>query len=450
MEWSPQQDRALCSIKAWLKAIKEGVSYAPIFRLFGFAGTGKTTLIQYLVDDFGLKTTYCAFTGKAASVMRLAGCENATTLHSAMYLPFPKQLSEAELARIRDRFQKEKLISAWDRECLKHAFVQSHVEPMEAIAAFLEIPQALAQAIFFANKDRDLRWIRKDTFGGKKENGEEDDQPVRLIVVDECSMVGRQLGEDLLSFGIPVLVIGDPAQLPPIDNGGFLTDAEPDIMLTEIHRQAKDNPIIRLSMFIREGGLLSAGSIGESRIIYGNQLDSFDWTPEVQTLVGTNKRRREYNKRIRRYLGFTQPHPEEKDKLVCTQNVHDLGLLNGSLWNVLSAQPIGTFRTHHGKELPVLPLLVESLDEPGTRPKPVMLDPAFFATGEETESVFSPHYQDFTYGYALTTHKAQGSQWNDVLLFDESRVFRRGGADIPARWLYTGVTRAIDRVTVVL
>ena len=52
---------------------------------------------------------------------------------------------------------------------------------------------------------------------------------------------------------------------------------------------------------------------------------------------------------------------------------------------------------------------------------------------------------EFDYGYALTVHKAQGSQWDDVLLFDESYAFR----EHRARWLYTGLTRAAKRLTIV-
>ena len=74
----------------------------------------------------------------------------------------------------------------------------------------------------------------------------------KLVIIDECSMVGAELGRDLLSFGVPVLVLGDPAQLPPVEDAGFFTNGQPDIMLSEVHRQAADNPIIRLSMDVRE------------------------------------------------------------------------------------------------------------------------------------------------------------------------------------------------------
>src|SRR4029079_1949862 len=89
----------------------------------------------------------------------------------------------------------------------------------------------------------------------------------RLIVIDECSMVDAELGRDLKSFGVPLLVLGDPAQLPPIQGGGFFTDAEPDTMLTEVHRQARDNPIIRLSMDVREGRKLDAGDHGGAQVV---------------------------------------------------------------------------------------------------------------------------------------------------------------------------------------
>src|SRR6202035_4167275 len=95
-----------------------------------------------------------------------------------------------------------------------------------------------------------------------------DDAPAseaKLIVIDECSMVDAELGRDLLSFRAPLLVLGDPAQLPPVQGGGFFTDAEPDAMLTEVHRQAQDDPIVRLSMQVREGQRLSFGEYGMSQ-----------------------------------------------------------------------------------------------------------------------------------------------------------------------------------------
>ena len=159
----------------------------------------------------------------------------------------------------------------------------------------------------------------------------------RLIIIDECSMVDEELGRDLLSFGKPVLVLGDPAQFPPVKGGGFFTEAEPDAMLTEVHRQAADNPIIRLSMLIRDGGRLSPGRFGESRVVHRDLIDAAEVTGADQMLVGLNRTRRAYNQRMRELLGHDGTFPEPGDKLVCLKNDRKKGLLNGSLWTVKTA-----------------------------------------------------------------------------------------------------------------
>ena len=181
MEWTPEQDRALKAVDRWLSK-----GDAQVFRLFGYAGAGKTTLARHFAEHVGGEVAFAAFTGKAAHVMRAKGCVGATTIHSLIYRP--------------------------------------------------DTDDDGAEAPSFT--------LRRDAPASKAD----------LIVIDECSMVDEELGRDLLSFGAPVLVLGDPAQLPPVKGGGFFTDADPDFMLTEIHRQAADNPIIRLSMNIREGG----------------------------------------------------------------------------------------------------------------------------------------------------------------------------------------------------
>ena len=89
----------------------------------------------------------------------------------------------------------------------------------------------------------------------------------KLIIIDECSMVDAELGRDLMSFGVPVLVLGDPAQLPPIQGGGYFTEAEPDAMLTEVHRQAFDNPIVRLSMRCARANGRSRGDYGDTQVV---------------------------------------------------------------------------------------------------------------------------------------------------------------------------------------
>src|SRR5256885_12613022 len=135
-----------------------------------------------------------------------------------------------------------------------------------------------------------------------RESGEEvpsfdlwDDAPASkasLIVIDECSMVDAELGRDLMSFGVPLLVLGDPVQLPPIQGGGFFTDTEPDAMLTEVHRQAQDDPIVRMSMDIREGPELEIGRHGESEVVTRNELDPDRAMRVYQVFVGRSNTRR--------------------------------------------------------------------------------------------------------------------------------------------------------------
>src|SRR5438270_1704737 len=195
--FSSEQDAALKSVSEWLKA-RPGERNTPlVFRLFGYAGTGKTTLARHIAESVDGKVLFAAFTGKAALVMRSKGCERASTIHSLIY-------------KTRESGEEVPSFDLWD-----------------------DAPASKAA----------------------------------LIVIDECSMVDAELGRDLMSFGVPLLVLGDPAQLPPIQGGGFFTEAEPDAMLTEVHRQAQDDPIVRLSMEIRAGRELELGQYGETQVV---------------------------------------------------------------------------------------------------------------------------------------------------------------------------------------
>jgi exodeoxyribonuclease-5 len=363
MQWSPGQDKALAAVAAWLKA-----GEPQVFRLFGYAGTGKTTLARHIAEDVGGNVVFAAFTGKAAHVMRGKGCKNAGTIHSLIY-------------RIRGEDENG--------------------------------------PTFVLNEDSDA---------GK----------AALIVIDECSMVDADIGRDLLSFGVPVLVLGDPAQLPPIAGGGFFTSAEPDVMLTEVHRQAADDPIIHLSMIVREGGTLEHGTFGNSRVIGRDAVEPEDVTGADQVLVGRNVTRRNYNERIRQLLARPVPTPVAGDKLVCLRNDRKRGLLNGSLWNVE--------QTRQARKGLLRFTLSPDQHESGKQRTVVSINPAFFdGTAEGLTNAERRRSDEFDFGYVLTVHKAQGSQWDNVMLFDESFAFR----DNARSWLYTGITRAATRITVV-
>jgi exodeoxyribonuclease-5 len=252
-------------------------------------------------------------------------------------------------------------------------------------------------------------------------------------------MVDEQLGRDLQSFGTPILVLGDPAQLPPISGGGFFTEHEPDVLLTEIHRQARDNPIIRLALDVREGREFMRGDYGMAQVIGKEQVTQDLVLSADQVLVGTNRTRKRYNHRLRELKGFTAAYPQAGDKLVCLRNDPAKGLLNGSLWKVMTSA--------RETVKPGINLLVSpEEDDPDRGVAKIKLLKAVF---EEPDADIpwgtKKRFDDFDYGYALTVHKAQGSQWNNVVLFDESFAFK----ETRQRWLYTAVTRAAERLTVV-
>lgn len=368
MSWSPQQEAGIKSVRAWLKD-KNGPQ---IFRLFGFAGTGKTTLARELVQDVRGTVLFMCFTGKASLVLSKKGCP-ATTIHSAIYKPIQDEVT--------------------------------------------------GKVDFFLNPDSPVAYAK-------------------LVVVDEVSMVGEELARDLLSFGVRILVLGDPAQLPPVKGEGFFINARPDVMLTEIHRQAADNPIIRLSMDVREGRRLTPGEHGSSRVYARHELSRDDMRELVlsadQMLCGLNKTRYSFNARVRDIAGRKWHMPEPGERIICLKNNKEAGLLNGSMWEVSTSDSIAGdhFR-----------IVAASLDEPEKSPVDVTVPEQFFRGAEgELDWRQKRGFEEFTYAYAITVHKSQGSQFDHVLVYDESRCFREDAS----KHLYTAITRAAERVTVIM
>jgi len=272
-------------------------------------------------------------------------------------------------------------------------------------------------------------------------NADSEVKDAELVIIDEVSMVGEDLGRDLLKFGTKVLVLGDPLQLPPIDGPGYFTYGDPDFMLTDIHRQAADNPIIHMSMLVREGHNLPVGAYGESAVI-----SRADVTPEIvlgaeQVLVGMNRTRHAYNRRIRELLQ-RPPDVTQGDRVICLRNVKEKGLLNGSLWNVCDVVQRPT------KKKRIIKLLVDPLDAGMVMRSQEVRVHEYFFQGRDKELEWSElkGLDQFDFGYAITCHKAQGSQWDNVVTFNESGAFR----DEAPRWLYTAITRAAEKTTVVM
>ena len=342
-----------------------------VFRLFGYAGTGKTTLARHIADEADGEVEVRRLHRQGGIGDARQRLRDASTIHSLIY-------------RARESGEEIPNFDLWD-----------------------EAPASKAE----------------------------------LIIIDECSMVDAELGRDLLSFGVPVLVLGDPAQLPPIQGGGFFTEAEPDAMLTEVHRQAQDDPIVRLSMDVRAGEYIEPGRYGETNVLRKADLDPQRVLEADQVLVGRNVTRRSYNKRIRERRGFEDDMPSAGDKLVCLRNNRKKGLFNGGLWTVKERGG------RKGAKAGIMTMRLLPDDDTATRGVKVSVRPECFTGGiEHVDWQRRKPYDEFDYGYVLTVHKAQGSQWDDVVLFDESFAF----PESRERWLYTGITRAAKKLTVVV
>lgn len=394
-QWSPQQRQALDAVGRWLQTKDR-----PVFQLAGFAGTGKTTLAKHLAAGVSGRVYFAAYTGKAAHVLTKSGAPNVSTIHKLIYTP-------------RDRSQRRlKDLEAERAKLMTHNPVPETMLG-KVNAAILAERSNLARPMFQLNTESPLI-------------------DAALLVVDEYSMIDQQMGEDLLSFKCPILALGDPGQLPPIRGGSFFSDA-PDILLTEIHRQAADNPIIWMSKEVREGRNLAPGQYGDSTV--SRYRDAKPSLAEKvlstdQLLVGRNATRQSSNLRARQLLERPDPLPKKGDKLVCLRNNHEVGLLNGQIW-----------RTRADSIFDGDYVLLDIEGEDGAKIQ--VSAHADYFHGKQPEYWTRKDAEEFDYGYALTVHKSQGSQWGNVLLFDEwySRDRRQ--------WLYTAITRAAERIDVI-
>ncbi len=388
-----------------------------IFVLCGYAGTGKTFLVDYVVRALGLvpgeSAAFVAPTGKAASVL-IRGGTPASTLHSLIYI------------------REEDIEVNEDGEVISERF---------------------------------LRFVRRESLP----------KELRLIVVDETSMVSDDLLRDLLSFKIKCLLCGDPAQLPPVGGTNSILSM-PAITLTEIVRQELGNPIVQMAGIVRGGGVLSYGRYGENAVVVSERRLS----PEARrrllleadiVIVGTNRTRNRINREARILRGIPPEAklPVDGEKLICTLNdwskpldeEGDFHLVNGIIGNCYNVR-------EQEDGLGQLDFVPDFLEE---AVKDLPFDAGIFTEGRYfheygdkaclLENGTLVHEQNFgvlrrlkvkredtvcrfEFAYAVTCHKAQGSEYDYVAVFDESRLFEDG-----ASWLYTAITRAKKKLVIV-
>ena len=367
----------------------------------GYAGAGKSTLVRFIIEElktYGVKETdvcFACFTGKAAQVLLKKGNKNVITLHKLLYKSIPKESG-----------------------------------------GFVRIPNPSI--------------------------------PYKIVVVDEVSMAPKTLMDLLFKHNVYVICLGDPFQLPPVDKkeDNHLLDA-PHIFLDEIMRQAQESEIIQLSMAIRENRPIEAFQGKEVQILNKEELNTGMLTWADQILVATNATRVSINTQMRKLLNFGEK-PQDGDKIICLRNYWDCfsdneePLVNGTI-GILK----NSFLTKR-----YLPRIVKSTDglshidlimgdfisDSGMYFHSLEMDKKMIDTGEfslDWKTVYqlnrNPKTRDippleFTYGYAITCHKAQGSEWDKVLVIEEKFPFDKIEH---ARWLYTAVTRSSEKLVLV-
>ena len=412
LELSDEQKAGLGKVDAWLQRWQDYKRPEDqVFRLFGYAGTGKTSIAKAASETTALTPQFIAFTGKAAMVLKTKGCGEAATIHRTIYLP-----RGAAVKQYREELEQlEKTTDPGERRQLE--------------AHLAEMKEALTSPSWVKRPVSDFR---RDTF----------------FIVDECSMPDKFLGEDLVSYGFPILALGDPAQLPPVMGAGYFTgNHKPDVLLTQIHRQVAGSPVLRLATAVRQGKKLPFGVLGDSRVV--KKLTVAEYAEHDQVLCGTNKNRVKANLAIRQHLG-RKKLMEPGDKLICLQNNYDVGVLNGSQWEVVNCEPWHNPR----KEKPSVPKFykarIKSLDEVGVEFTAIIHINPLLEGRPQFDKFWTPQLAGedkalvMTYGYCVTCHKAQGSQWGSVAILDDWN-----NVASYQQWLYTAVTRAADRVTIV-
>ena len=290
--------------------------------------------------------------------------------------------------------------------------------------------------------------------------------PTTLIVVDESSMIGEALHVDLMSFGIPVLYVGDYGQLPEIGgNFDLMKEEGLDHKLSKIHRQAEGNPIIRVALDVREGyrpddrsddgryARMRMGDVGDSTLANADQI-----------ITGKNDSRRELNPRIRALKGMAGELPVRGDRLILLRNNRELGVTNGQqVYVTADAEPLDLLtlavscvddwawesyvdleRQLGAENVDIAGLLAVDVPE-GIEVMHLPVSSRSFAVVEFEETQYELLDRvSADYAYAVTVHKSQGSEWDKVLLWDDG--FGRWDDEMRRRWLYTAITRASERL----
>lgn len=358
-----------------------------LFEISGPAGSGKTTIIKEIVSRINLdlksEVLFMAYVGQATLVLRMKGLYSKT-IHSSIY-----DVEEVPV------YENGKLIIGSDG--------------------------VIKTKIIFKKKPII-------------------DPNVKLIIVDEAPMVPEDLKKDILSYGIPVIALGDLDQLPPvIGNTSFLT--EPDVILTEVMRQAEDNPILHLAELARAGKDIPTGKYGPRCYVFDEMKLSDNILAKLDIIIcGKNQTRTDINNYMRHdVFKYDTDLPVMNDKVLCKKNnwkiaVDDINLVNGLDGIVTS--PIDMSSMGGGSfKMDFKPIFMNN----GF--KDISVDYEYFIDrvhNNNKERYFNTANK-FEYGYSRTCHSAQGSQYISELVIEEML-----NPATHRNWLYTAITRCME------
>ena len=394
IEMNNDQIFATYKLEHWWKS-----SNQQVFEVAGGAGTGKTTMILYFIDRIGIpldEVLFVSYMGKAVSRMIQTGLP-ARTIHSTCYT-YEKEVMRDENGRM----------------------------------------------VFLDNGRPKMTWVPKVR--------EKLPNKVRLIVIDEGFTIPEHNAKDVLSFGIPTIVLGDTNQLPPPFGKPYFLE-NPDVTLHQIMRQAEGNPIIYIANRILNREPLKEGVYGDSAIIKKENLTDYTLREADVIITATNRLRGAINDLFREsFFGFSDLEiPHYGEKIICRRNDWSKFVMNrGEMYLTNGTTGFVDYvdkRSFNSSSIQID--FKPDFSKRSFHNLKIDLNRLNQKLGTKTDdSWIAPDVNVFEYAYALTTYSAQGSQWDYPVILQEDSFFRN--IDDYYRLLYSAVTRAVKRVTFVL